>query len=337
MTIQPSNPYDRPLAEPAAPPPAPPVGTTIQPVGPLQGLPRPPAPVDALALKQPGGDPTTVGLPEAAANAQPVAAFETVFGEKSYVKDGADAELLGLARRAMRAAPELAAGRLADGTAAGSLGPESVKAMQKMLEDRGYPVGDTGVDGKYGPRTHRALRAFLNGEAPERPPTPAPAPDGTPPGPEGTPPEAGPTDVAGQGQTKDGHRIPGSGEGRATVFANGHISYKGWNDKGNMQNKGIGAWGDKCAPTEYFCALPVGLDGTSGKWWHNQRILVTNPANGKQVVVRVQDKGPHPSTGNAIDLSPVAMEALGGKFNGALGKVKFEFAPADAAVGPVGR
>src|SRR3989338_3027007 len=66
MTIQPSNPYDRPLAEPAsppAPPPAPPAGTTIQPVGPLQDLPRPPAPVDALALKQPGGDPPTAGPP----------------------------------------------------------------------------------------------------------------------------------------------------------------------------------------------------------------------------------------------------------------------------------
>jgi len=37
---------------------------------------------------------------------------------------------------------------------------EDIKAMQRKLEELGYPVGSTGVDGKYGPRTARAVRAF---------------------------------------------------------------------------------------------------------------------------------------------------------------------------------
>jgi peptidoglycan hydrolase-like protein with peptidoglycan-binding domain len=37
---------------------------------------------------------------------------------------------------------------------------ESVKALQTRLEELGYSVGSTGIDGKYGPRTTRAVRAF---------------------------------------------------------------------------------------------------------------------------------------------------------------------------------
>lgn len=37
---------------------------------------------------------------------------------------------------------------------------EAVRALQTKLEELGYPVGSTGVDGKYGPRTVRAVRAF---------------------------------------------------------------------------------------------------------------------------------------------------------------------------------
>lgn len=36
----------------------------------------------------------------------------------------------------------------------------AVKDLQKKLRDLGYTVGSTGVDGKYGPRTTRAVRAF---------------------------------------------------------------------------------------------------------------------------------------------------------------------------------
>lgn len=37
---------------------------------------------------------------------------------------------------------------------------ERVKALQSRLEELGYSVGSTGIDGKYGPRTTRAVRAF---------------------------------------------------------------------------------------------------------------------------------------------------------------------------------
>ena len=36
----------------------------------------------------------------------------------------------------------------------------AVKALQTKLEKLGYSVGNTGIDGKYGPRTTRAVRAF---------------------------------------------------------------------------------------------------------------------------------------------------------------------------------
>lgn len=37
---------------------------------------------------------------------------------------------------------------------------DRVRAMQRKLQDLGYSVGSTGVDGKYGPRTTAAVRAF---------------------------------------------------------------------------------------------------------------------------------------------------------------------------------
>jgi hypothetical protein len=128
---------------------------------------------------------------------------------------------------------------------------------------------------------------------------------------------------------KDGNRIPDA-FGKATTFWNGAYTYKGRRDRDNMSK---GAWGDLNKPTDYFCALPVGLRG-GGKWWHNQKILVTNPRTGEQVVVRVQDKGPGPRTGAKIDLSPVAKEALGVGFMENL-NVNIAFAPDDAPVGPV--
>lgn len=37
---------------------------------------------------------------------------------------------------------------------------DAVRALQTKLEDLGYSVGNTGIDGKYGPRTSRAVAAF---------------------------------------------------------------------------------------------------------------------------------------------------------------------------------
>jgi peptidoglycan hydrolase-like protein with peptidoglycan-binding domain len=131
------------------------------------------------------------------------------------------------------------------------------------------------------------------------------------------------------GATKDGHTLPSTG-GKATTFWNGRYAYKGKRDPDNMS---LGAWGDQNKPTDYFAAIPVGLKG-GGNWWHNQKLLVTNPRTGKQVVVPVQDKGPGPRTGAAIDLSPVAKEALGVDFMDNI-NVKISFARPDAPIGPV--
>ncbi len=54
----------------------------------------------------------------------------------------------------------------------------------------------------------------------------------------------------------------------------------------------------------------------------NTRIKVTNPANGKTVVVRVNDRGPH-IRGRALDLSRAAATRLGLLHKGK-GKVKIE-------------
>lgn len=37
---------------------------------------------------------------------------------------------------------------------------ETVKNLQRKLEELGYSVGNTGIDGKYGPRTSRAVNAY---------------------------------------------------------------------------------------------------------------------------------------------------------------------------------
>jgi peptidoglycan hydrolase-like protein with peptidoglycan-binding domain len=51
-----------------------------------------------------------------------------------------------------------------DGLTAGPPYPseqlDAVKALQARLEELGYSVGSTGIDGKYGPRTQRAVAAF---------------------------------------------------------------------------------------------------------------------------------------------------------------------------------
>lgn len=53
---------------------------------------------------------------------------------------------------------------MTDGLEAGPPYPQDqvddVKALQTRLEELGYSVGSTGIDGKYGPRTERAVAAF---------------------------------------------------------------------------------------------------------------------------------------------------------------------------------
>jgi hypothetical protein len=67
------------------------------------------------------------------------------------------------------------------------------------------------------------------------------------------------------------------------------------------------------------------------RWWANKKLLVANPANGKAVVVRAVDYGPHESSGFAIAVSPGAAEALG---LGRGDEVLISFADPKAPMGP---
>jgi hypothetical protein len=70
-------------------------------------------------------------------------------------------------------------------------------------------------------------------------------------------------------------------------------------------------------PKSFYCAMRWDYrqqhkSTEEGKrWWANKKLLVANPSNGKSVVVRAMDYGPHESTGFAIAVSPGAAEALG--------------------------
>jgi hypothetical protein len=91
-------------------------------------------------------------------------------------------------------------------------------------------------------------------------------------------------------------------------------------------------------PKSFYCAMRwdyrvQGKSPEEGKrWWANKKLLVTNPANGNQVIVRAVDYGPHENTGLTISLSPAALEALGLEIGG---DVKIEFADQKAALGIV--
>ena len=122
---------------------------------------RPPMPATPPKAVGPG-EPSVLPLPiDPDAPLDAIPAYRERFGRKSYVKDGADRHLLALARAAVARAPELARTNLGLALGEGVLGPDDIKTLQQFLEGKGFSVGVTGVDGKYGPRTHRALAAFL--------------------------------------------------------------------------------------------------------------------------------------------------------------------------------
>lgn len=258
--------------------------------------------------------------------------------------------------RASHGSPAASGGRPVPHRHVDRFNPE-VKVMQRRMKAAGIDPGP--IDGKKGPLTRDAMARYHarfgksaagdlgvdpsyaelpHGGAPRKGPSrtadSATVRQGEPSA-LGLPGNAGASGapVAGRaldaGATMDGHTLPDT-SGKATTFWNGNYTYRGKRDTANMS---IGAWGDLNKPTDYFAAIPVGLSG-GGKWWHNKKLLVTNPQNGMQVVVPVQDKGPHPSTGAKIDLSPVAKEALGVGFMDNL-NVKISFAPDDAPIGPV--
>ncbi|MFZ3169195.1 MAG: hypothetical protein WA130_16400 [Candidatus Methanoperedens sp.] len=69
---------------------------------------------------------------------------------------------------------------------------------------------------------------------------------------------------------------------------------------------------------------------TAKTWWHNKKILVTNPNNGKQVVLAAKDWGPNEKTGRVIDVSKTALDTLGAVTDN---MVNIEFANQDSSFG----
>ena len=110
------------------------------------------------------------------------------------------------------------------------------------------------------------------------------------------------------------------------------------------------AWGEKLGETcgtddvtkyWYVAMRWLYVDAETGSkefyaakdWWHDKKILVTNPSNGKQVVLAVKDWGPNERTGRVIDVSETALNALGVVTDAT---VNIEFADQDSALGRVG-
>ncbi|MCK4734420.1 MAG: hypothetical protein KAT65_18335, partial [Methanophagales archaeon] len=102
----------------------------------------------------------------------------------------------------------------------------------------------------------------------------------------------------------------------------GKISWFSSEESGNP-----GAWGEWLgenlgtdeATKYWYCAMRwpyydpnTGFfDQAAKDWWHNKKILLTNPKNDKQVVLAAKDWGPTWWTGRVIDVSKTALDTLG--------------------------
>lgn len=124
----------------------------------------------------------------------------------------------------------------------------------------------------------------------------------------------------------------------------GKISYFASDDTGDCRKSAFGELlGERCGSTDatkyWYAAMRWPYRHLSApklyqekEWWHNKKILVTNPANGKQVVVAAKDWGPAEWTGRAIDVSETALKALGAKTDDI---VRIEFADQNTRLGIV--
>ena len=80
--------------------------------------------------------------------------------------------------------------------------------------------------------------------------------------------------------------------------------------------------------------LPAEQERAAMQWWRNRRLLVTNPANGKQIVVRAADWGPRGGL-NPDRVIDVSKQALGDLGASTFDNVQIAFAPENASLGPV--
>ncbi len=61
----------------------------------------------------------------------------------------------------------------------------------------------------------------------------------------------------------------------------------------------------------YYLAMRWDYSPEGASLWRNSRIVLKNPENGRQVIVRPVDWGPHTRTRRIVDISPQALADLG--------------------------
>jgi len=146
-----------------------------------------------------------------------------------------------------------------------------------------------------------------------------------------------PTACQNTASQKDGYAIPplqfggratkfgGSDDTKGMAFANDHLGLiTKLNQISDPQLFLPGATDNNLFshlnPEYFYCSMrwhyPDNDDQYHNKakeFWRNQRILITNPANGRNLTCRPVDKGPGVSEKADIDLSPGAMRYLGGE------------------------
>ncbi|RLF38547.1 MAG: hypothetical protein DRN12_08245, partial [Thermoplasmata archaeon] len=139
------------------------------------------------------------------------------------------------------------------------------------------------------------------------------------------------------------HQLPAT-SGKISYFAS---------DDGHPGVCDPSAWGEllgeRCGTDDatkyWYCAMrwpyaewdselgkPVMKSSSAKIWWHNKKLQVSNPKNGKQVILGAKDWGPNPRTGRVIDVSHTALNALGAKTDEV---VNIVFADQTAPLGPV--
>lgn len=91
---------------------------------------------------------------------------------RDYVRDGVDPQLLATLKAAVEADPELQSSPLAKSVSSGRVTPDDIKQLQSHLQKKGFDVGSTGVDGKFGYRTNGALQRMLSAAGKASPETP---------------------------------------------------------------------------------------------------------------------------------------------------------------------
>lgn len=165
-----NNPNNRgaasPPKAPPPPPPPPPKDDDGKPVKPAIAR-------SGVQTDDDAGKRSDMKLPENKGHGK-VQAYQDTFGNEGYVKDGGDKQLLALMKRAAAAMPELAKGAFAEHLQSGHVRRDDIKALQNALQAKGYSVGDTGVDGLFGPLTHAGLSKLLEGAKPDFKPGSAP-------------------------------------------------------------------------------------------------------------------------------------------------------------------